>query len=271
MLNDAQALLKLLQLVSPALPVGAYSYSEGLETLTQTGQIANATTLEHWLVQELRYGAIAVEGALLANAYRSIADDQELRRTNDWLSAFRETEELRSQSWQMGRSLARLLVELDPTIASSLAAIDEPLNFAIGFAIAAAHWQIDLTSAIVGYLHSWAINLINAGVRLIPLGQTQGQQLLLKLSAEIEQTAERVTTFIKNSERTLAENDTENHPDNYFENDTENHPNNYFDNVNNYINNYVNNYFEDYAETCSWGLAIASMNHEALYSRLFRS
>ena len=111
-------LLKLLQLASPALPVGAYSYSEGIETLVENGAIASSQSLKHWLVQELNYGAIRIEAAVMVRAYQvaALADVAALVYWNQWLSAARETEELRQQSWQMGRSLLRLLLELQPQL-----------------------------------------------------------------------------------------------------------------------------------------------------------
>lgn len=116
------ALLCLLQLASPALPVGAYSYSEGLETLVDTGKIDNETPLKQWLTQELRYGAIRIEAAVMLRAYQAaeLGDTKVLVYWNNWLSAFRETEELRQQSWQMGRSLIRLFLELQSLEARSL-------------------------------------------------------------------------------------------------------------------------------------------------------
>jgi urease accessory protein len=227
------SLLSLLQLVSPALPVGAYSYSEGLETFVQTEQIQDSVTLEQWLTQELCYGVIRVEAAVLVRAYRAAIDSDlaQLQAWNQWLSAFRETEEIREQSWQMGRSLVRLLKALPPeqalhhTLLTELTnSADASLNFAIGFAIAAASWQIELPETVLGYLQSWAANLVNAGVRLVPLGQTQGQQILFNLQAQINQTGSEV----------LQLNDHQ-------------------------------------LECCSWGSSMASMQHETLYSRLFRS
>jgi urease accessory protein len=222
----SRSLLSLLQLVSPALPVGAYTYSEGLETLVQANQITDAAALEQWLSQELRYGAIRVEAAVLVRAYQAIQaqDLSSLNTWNQWLSAFRETEELREQSWQMGRSLSRLLADLQPEAQPILSACGEPCNFTIAFAIAAAFWQIDPTTAVLGYLHSWAANLVNAGVRLIPLGQTQGQQILLHLAKHLDHASQQILELK-----------------------------------------------DEQLECCGWGVSIASMNHENLYSRLFRS
>lgn len=181
------ALLRLLQLTSPALPVGAYSYSEGLEWAIDRGVITSAQQLQDWLVQDLNSGGIRIEGAVMVRAYRAISagDHAGLSHWNQWLSASRETEELRNQSWQMGRSLLRLLDDLE-SVAGVEVGVDwvalTPCNFAVAFAIVAHHWQIPIEEALVGYLQSWASNLISAGIKLIPLGQTAGQQLLLNLS-----------------------------------------------------------------------------------------
>ncbi|OUL24920.1 urease accessory protein UreF [Nostoc sp. RF31YmG] len=218
--------LSILQLTSPALPVGAYSYSEGLETLVEQGVIANQQNLKDWLYSQLRYGAIRVEAAVMLRAHKSakIDDLEALAHWNRWLSAARETEELRTSSWQMGRSLIQLLGKLQPEIMPTLNAVGNPCNYAIAFGIAAAHWQIDMKAALLGYLHSWASNLITAGVKLIPLGQTAGQQLLLDLQELLSVAMVEILALE-----------------------------------------------DDELSCCSWGLSLASMQHETQYTRLFRS
>ena len=217
-------LLSLLQLASPALPVGAYSYSEGIETLAQSGQVSTASGLEQWLSDELTHGAVRVEAAVLVRLYRAAqADDlAQIDSWNQWLSAFRETAEMREQSWQMGWSLRRLLQELQPEN-RQLQPCD-PCNFATAFAVAAVGWQINLELATLGYLQSWATNLVNAGLRLGMLGQTQGQRILLNLQPPLEQ-ASAVALQLTDAQ----------------------------------------------LDCCSWGASMASMQHETLYSRLFRS
>ena len=123
----------------------------------------------------------------MVRAYQSavVGEMVSLGYWNHWLSAARETEELRQQSWQMGRSLMRLLLELQPQLAYAIDAVGSPCNYAIAFGVAAAHWKISPSDAILGYLHSWATNLITAGVKLIPLGQTSGQKLLLDLNTNL--------------------------------------------------------------------------------------
>jgi urease accessory protein len=219
-------LLCLLQLASPALPVGGYSYSEGLETLVEDGAIAHPENLKHWLEMELRYGAIRMEAAVMIRSYQSVqaGDFQKLSSWNSWLSAARETEELRASSLGMGRSLIRLLIELQPQMKPITAAVGNSCNYAIAFAIAAAYWQINIQAALLGYLYSWSNNLITAGVKLVPLGQTSGQKILLELQPLLS----HATAQILNLE-------------------------------------------DDELSCCTWGLSLASMRHEILYTRLFRS
>jgi urease accessory protein len=185
------ALLRLLQLASSTLPVGAYSYSEGLEFLIHEGKIKNAADLQVWLRQGLSYGAVQLEMTVMARVYglailpEAIHQIDQLQLWNQWLSATKEAAELQQQSWQMGGSLRRLFSQLEPE--SLLADWSTPCNFAIAYILAAAHWQIPPQTALLGYAQSWANNLIAAGIKLIPLGQTQGQQLLAQLHPDLMQ------------------------------------------------------------------------------------
>ncbi|WP_009633136.1 urease accessory protein UreF [Synechocystis sp. PCC 7509] len=195
-IGDRSQVLSLLQLVSPALPVGAYSYSEGLETLVESKTIINNHTLQHWLEQELSYGAIRLEAAIMVRAYQTTLENDiaALSYWNTWLSAARETSELRASSWQMGQSLMRLLFAIKPQQAQSFC-IEGECNYAIALGIFASLEQINLQSLILGYLHSWATNLITAGVKLIPLGQTAGQILLHELHANISDAATEIMSL----------------------------------------------------------------------------
>jgi urease accessory protein len=218
--------LSILQLASPGLPVGAYSYSEGLEMLVEKGIISDSASLQHWLEAELRYGAVRLDAAVMVRAAQSGTIDNiaKLCYWNLWLSAARETQELRTSSWQMGRSLSQLLGKLQPEIMPVVNAVGEPCNYAIAFGMAAAHWQINIQAALLAYLHSWASNLMTAGVKLIPLGQTAGQELLLDLQPLIITAVSEILALE-----------------------------------------------DDQLSCCSWGLSLASMQHETQYTRLFRS
>ena len=231
-------LLKLLQLASPTLPVGGYSYSEGLETLVEKEIINSKKSLENWLKTELNNGAIALETAIMLRAYRSFIKNQinNITYWNNWLSATKETSELRQQSWQMGNTLLRLLVELEKSnksieeknnilpLEKCASILGKPCNYAIAFGIGAANWQIEEQNALLGYLNSWTTNLINAGVKLIPLGQTDGQKILFNL--------QNIITLVSKQILSLEDDDL---------------------------------------SSCSWGLGLASMAHEQQYTRLFRS
>lgn len=221
---DQQALLKLLQLTSPALPVGAFSYSEGLETLVIQGNLRDRAALQDWLVQELRYGGVRLEVAIAARTHQNLNNPDQLHYWNHWLSASRDTAELRQQSWQMGRALVRLVQTLQPELKPAFVACGTPCNFAVVFGLIAAHWQIDGHTMALGYLQSWAANLIGAAVKLVPLGQTDGQRCLLEIMPELGATAESIGQLQ-----------------------------------------------DDELYVSGWGGAIASMHHETLYTRLFRS
>ena len=186
-------LLYLLQLVSPSLPVGAYSYSEGIETLVTQGKIHNAQTLQQWLEGELKWGSIRLDTAIVCRAY----SNNTLDYWNQWLSAIRETHELREQSHQMGYSLLRLIATLEPVLYESLLfnLKDDFVNFAVIFGSLAKHWQITPQDAVLGYLHSWANNLVCAGLKLIPLGQTQGQKMLISLQPTLTITSLEVLSL----------------------------------------------------------------------------
>ncbi|MBE9203328.1 urease accessory protein UreF [Synechocystis salina LEGE 06099] len=178
--------------------MGAYNYSEALEWLIERGDVTDGHTLGAWITEELRQGSITVDTAIMVRAHRlagqlaktdmlTSATVKHLQYWNQWLTATRESRELREQSLQMGGSLRKLLVDLDPAVQAWFEPIPstEPCNYAIAFGIGAAFWDIHLHQSGLGYLHSWANNLISAGVRLIPLGQTAGQKLLLHLTPTI--------------------------------------------------------------------------------------
>lgn len=184
-----QALARLLQLASPTLPVGAFSYSEGLETLVSEGVITDLESLMDWLLQELRYGGIRLETAVAVKAAQHQQSPEQLRYWNQWLSAARGTRELQQQSWQMGRALVRLAQELHPELVPTFEACGSPCNFAVAFGIVAAHWEINVQTLRLAYLQSWATNLVGAAVKLVPLGQTDGQRCLLQLVSALDETA----------------------------------------------------------------------------------
>ena len=192
-MSSAAARLRLFQLGSPALPVGAFSYSEGLEVLVQRGQLAGVEALEAWLRAELQRGAVAVEAAalgelqgLLSTWRRGDGGWSEVAALDGWLLAQREAPELRAQQRQMGQSLLQLLADLGWPLPAEAAALAWPA----AFAWAALCLEIASPELEEAYLYGWVANQISAAVRLVPLGPTQGQRLQLALVGCIAERAE---------------------------------------------------------------------------------
>ena len=175
-------LLRLMHLVSPSLPTGAFTYSQGIEWAVEEGWIETAGDLEAWLTDQLTQALETLDLPLLVRMHRAaaIGDREGMTRWIDWLLAARETSELRLEEANKGRALADLLVcwgmpGMDgwkPLLARSQAA---------GFAFAAVSWEIEARDAALGYAWGWLENLVLAAVKIIPLGQTQGQQVLERL------------------------------------------------------------------------------------------
>ena len=167
-------LSRLLQLASPALPVGAYSYSGGLEAAVEEGVVKDAATAERWIGDVLEHSIARMEGPLMLRMMSS---------PGDWNEAFlasRETAELRAETVQMGYSLNRLLKDLGV----GEVPVEEP-SFPAAFAWAAKQWQIPPADALQAYLWAWTENQVMAAVKAVPLGQTDGQRILLHLGDRI--------------------------------------------------------------------------------------
>ncbi|HIP38464.1 MAG TPA: urease accessory protein UreF [Desulfocapsa sulfexigens] len=187
-MTDPNALIRLLHLVSPSLPTGAYSYSQGLEWAVEAGWISDETSLEDWLACLARQSLGRVDIPLLTRMYAAVKDNQpdELKKWCLLLLACRETSELREEEKTRGKAMATLLQRLN------LPGIDRFNNSLqssqlAGFAFAAAGWNIPLTDASSGYIWAWLENQVLTGMKIIPLGQSSGQQLLVKLTEPIPQ------------------------------------------------------------------------------------
>ena len=188
--------LALLQLVSPALPVGAFSYSEGLEALIQAGVLKDEAGLEQWLRAELARGALRLEAAALSELMLDLsrwargADDQALRRVLDldsWLLASREAAEMRAQQRQMGGSLLQLLADMGHPLPQPI-----PLAWPAAWAWAALALQVPELEMVEGYLYGWVANQLSAAVRLLPLGPTRAQVVQQRLMPCITVEAEQL-------------------------------------------------------------------------------
>jgi len=184
------ALARLLQLASPALPVGAYSYSQGIEAAVEAGIVRDAAGARRWIEDVLELSVARMEAPLLLrliDAWRA-GDAARAERWNGVFLASREAAELRAETVQMGYSLARLLAELGE--GDGLPQWEE-ISFPAAFAHAAARWDIEPERALTAYLWSWAENQVMAAVKTVPLGQTDGQRMLLALGDKVAQAAVR--------------------------------------------------------------------------------
>lgn len=192
---DTLALTRLLQLASPALPVGAYSYSQGLEWAVHAGVITDEESAGRWICDLLEMGIGRFEAPLLVALLGAwtASDSAEIARLNADFLASRESAELRAETLQMGYSLGRLLGELcDPALdalVANLAPIPEIAFPTVWSGLAVAS-KIDPLAAVSGYLWSWAENQVMAALKSIPLGQAGGQRLLADLGRRIPLVAE---------------------------------------------------------------------------------
>ena len=180
-------LARLLQLASPALPVGAYSYSGGLEAAVEAGIVKDRESAERWIADVLELGVARMDAPLLL---RMIREPESSAHWNAIFLASRETSELRAETVQMGYSFNLLLRELEVTCVP----LEEP-SFPAAFAHAASHWRIDPESALVAYLWSWLENQVMAAVKALPLGQTDGQRVLFSLGERLEEVARRAAAL----------------------------------------------------------------------------
>ena len=229
------SLLQLIWLASPALPVGGFSYSEGLEAAISRSQaapdyVAESTTndwLSNWLCDHLHVSLARGDLAVIAQAIPAWRGGNVNRITqlNNWLLQTRETSELRAQTEQMGRSLCNWLRNHDGVDAEQLTHCEQlPPTYPVAFALAAAPLDAGVRDCLLTYAFGWAENMVQAAIKSVPLGQTAGQRILAQLSQQI---SVAVQTAI--------------------------------------------NLHDDERQAFSPMLAILSSQHETQYSRLFRS
>jgi urease accessory protein len=180
------ALIRLLQLASPTLPVGAYTYSQGLEWAVETAAVNSEASALAWIGDCLDFGSGRFEAVYLTHMIASWRDEDmhRLAELDADFVASRETAELRAETLQMGYSLSRLLVDLGDFPTRHLAAFPAP-SFPLAWSCAAAAWSIPVGDAVSGYLWAWAENQVMAAVKAVPFGQTAGQRLLLQLGRRL--------------------------------------------------------------------------------------
>lgn len=187
-----RSLLALLQLASPALPVGGFAYSQGLESAISEGLVHDAASAQRWIHDALllvlaRFEAPAwlrIHDAALAR------DESAMRHWNEELLATRETAELRAESLQMGASMLRVYAPLNLTV--------PPLpdaTYTAGFATACAQLGIARLDGLAAYLWAWTENQVLVAVKTVPLGQQAGQAMLLALHSAVQQAVEQAAAL----------------------------------------------------------------------------
>ena len=182
------ALMMLMQLASPALPVGGFSYSEGLEAAVEHGLVHDEASAQTWLIDQLLLVQARSDLAVLAQAMAAwtLPDGPRLQQLNDWLLQTRETHEMRLQTEQMGRSLVDWLrnqAQADAARLSICAAL--PPTWPLAFALALHTHQAPVRDGLLASAFGWAENMVQAALKSVPLGQRSGQRILAALSAAI--------------------------------------------------------------------------------------
>lgn len=184
-MRDAHALLRLCHLVSPALPIGAFGYSQGLEQAVHSGWVHDELSALDWLQGQTRHALGTLDLPVLLRMWHawSAGDLEQVQSWTDQLLASRETAELRAEERHLGGALARLLSGLGMLEAAAWLDVTEEAAPALAtlFSLAAWRWDIDPEAALCGYLWSWSENQVLAAIKLVPLGQSAGQRLLQQL------------------------------------------------------------------------------------------
>jgi urease accessory protein len=192
---EAAALYRLMTWLSPSFPVGAFSYSSGIEWAVEAGDIGNAASLRDWLSSVLADGAGFCDGVFLAHAHRAMAsrDDPALRSVAELASAFVPSRERQLETSAQGRAfidIARAAWNCEG-LDLAIARCDDAIVYPIAVGLVSAAHAIPLAPTMHAFLHALTSNWISAGARLIPLGQTDSQRVLAQLEPVVVATAKR--------------------------------------------------------------------------------
>ena len=200
---EAATLLQLMWLASPALPVGGFSYSEGLEAAVESGRVTNEAQAADWLLDQLDLGLARADLAITAQAVEAwrCGDFARVVELNDWVRHTRESSEMRGQTEQMGRSMLEWLrnggtgvLEADARIAQ-LAALAPAPTWPVAFALAAAQTRATLQEVLLSFAFGWAENMVQAAMKAVPLGQSAAQRMLARLAVAIPAAVAHATSL----------------------------------------------------------------------------
>lgn len=195
---QASSLIQLIWLASPALPVGGFSYSEGLESAVESAGVTSEDAAAGWISDQLHLTLARGDLAVMAQAIPAwrAGDLERIKQLNDWVLQTRETSELRAQTEQMGRSLIEWLRNHDGANAAHIQACAAlPPTYPVAFALAASQTAADARDCLLAYAFGWAENMMQAALKSVPLGQSAGQRILARLSREIPPAVETALTL----------------------------------------------------------------------------
>ncbi len=188
---DNQALFQLMSWMSPSYPVGAYTYSHGIEYAVDAGLLSNVEDLIPWIADILEHGSGKSDCILLAAAYRAALDGDAvtLRDVAEAGHAFASTSEISLETTQQGRAFISVTSDVGPR-SENLDALKAhwsgPIVHPVAIGIAAADYSLPLQETLTAYLHGFVSNLVSAAVRVVPLGQTDGQRAIASLADKTE-------------------------------------------------------------------------------------
>ena len=192
-MSSTLAFVRLQQLISPSLPVGSFTYSQGMEWAVEAGWITTSEDVFSWLQALLEDAFLGFDLPLLKRLYEACAVEDEIRFAE--LAALtlagRETAELRQEEAQRAKALVMILNKLPDISNWPLFQPWQPYlkqSQLAGFAMACVYWQIPLQQALTGFVWSWLENMVTVAVKLVPLGQSDGQRVLYRLSEAVEAT-----------------------------------------------------------------------------------
>ena len=190
-----RALFRLMAWLSPSYPIGAFSYSSGLEWAVEVGDVKDAASLQQWLFILITEGSGFCDAVIFASTHRAVTNDDDvlLRKTAELAAALSPSKERFLETTSQGHAFIEATRAAWPCVAIDRlrAAWDGAVAYPVAVALAAASHAVPLAPALHAYLHAVAANLISAGVRLVPLGQTDGQRVLAALESVIVATAKR--------------------------------------------------------------------------------
>ncbi len=192
------SLMQLMWLASPALPIGGFSYSECLEAAVESAQVATENEASNWLVEQLHTSLARADLAVIAQAIPAwrTQGHSRIAQLNTWVLQTRDSSELRAQTEQMGRSLLEWLRNHTTAQASQIdwLASLQP-TYPMAFALAASSTGATVRECLLAYAFGWAENMMQAAIKSVPLGQSAGQRILSKLTAEIPAAIDHALTL----------------------------------------------------------------------------